>query len=30
LRQNEWVSIVVGALALAYFLRIRQKSKSLR
>ena len=30
LRQNEWVSIVVGALALAYFLRIRLKSKSLR
>ena len=30
LRQNEWVSIVVGALALAYFLRIRHKSKSLR
>lgn len=25
LRQNEWVSIAVGALALAYFLRIRQK-----
>jgi prolipoprotein diacylglyceryl transferase len=30
LRQNEWVSIAVGTLALAYFLRIRQKSKSLR
>jgi len=30
LRQNEWVSIVVGALALGYFLRIRQNSKSLR
>jgi prolipoprotein diacylglyceryl transferase len=30
LRQNEWVSIAVGALALGYFLRIRQKSKSLR
>jgi prolipoprotein diacylglyceryl transferase len=30
LRQNEWVSIVVGALALAYFLRIRLKSKSVR
>jgi len=29
LRQNEWVSIAVGALALAYFLRIRQKHKSL-
>ena len=29
LRQNEWVSIVVGALALAYFLRIRHKQKSL-
>ena len=29
LRQNEWVSIAVGALALAYFLRIRQKRKSL-
>ena len=25
LRQNEWVSIAVGALALAYFLRIRHK-----
>jgi len=30
LRQNEWVSIVVGTLALGYFLRIRQNSKSLR
>jgi prolipoprotein diacylglyceryl transferase len=30
LRQNEWVSIAVGTLALAYFLRIRQKSKGLR
>jgi prolipoprotein diacylglyceryltransferase len=29
LRQNEWVSITVGALALAYFLRIRRKQKSL-
>jgi prolipoprotein diacylglyceryl transferase len=29
LRQNEWVSITVGALALAYFLRIRHKQKSL-
>jgi len=29
-RQNEWVSVVVGALALGYFLRIRQKSKGLR
>lgn len=29
LRQNEWVSIAVGALALAYFLRIRQKHKGL-
>ena len=29
LRQNEWVSIAVGALALAYFLRIRHKRKSL-
>ena len=29
LRQNEWVSIAVGALALAYFLRIHQKRKSL-
>ena len=30
LRQNEWVSIVVGTLALGYFLRIHQKSKGLR
>jgi prolipoprotein diacylglyceryl transferase len=30
LRQNEWVSIAVGALAMAYFLRIRQKHKGLR
>jgi len=30
LRQNEWVSIAVGAIALGYFMRIRQKSKSLR
>jgi prolipoprotein diacylglyceryl transferase len=30
LRQNEWVSIVVGTLALGYFLRIHQKSKALR
>jgi prolipoprotein diacylglyceryl transferase len=30
LRQNEWVSIAVGTLALACFLRIRQKSKGLR
>ena len=30
LRQNEWVSIAVGALALGYFLRIRHKRKSLR
>ena len=29
LRQNEWVSITVGVLALACFLRIRQKHKSL-
>lgn len=29
LRQNEWVSIAVGALALAYFMRIRQKHKGL-
>ena len=29
LRQNEWVSIAVGALALGYFLRIRHKRKSL-
>ena len=29
LRQNEWVSIAVGAIALASFIRIRQKSKSL-
>ena len=29
LRQNEWVSITVGALALAYFLRIRHNQKSL-
>ena len=29
LRQNEWVSIAIGALALAYFLRIRQKHKRL-
>ena len=29
LRQNEWVSIAVGALALGYFLRIRHKQKSL-
>jgi len=29
LRQNEWVSIVIGALALGFFLRIRQKSKTL-
>ena len=29
LRQNEWVSIVIGTIALAYFLRIRQKSKTL-
>jgi prolipoprotein diacylglyceryl transferase len=29
LRQNEWVSIVIGAIATAYFLRIRQQSKSL-
>ena len=29
LRQNEWVSITVGMLALACFLRIRQKHKSL-
>jgi prolipoprotein diacylglyceryl transferase len=29
LRQNEWVSIATGALALAYFLRIRQKYKRL-
>jgi prolipoprotein diacylglyceryltransferase len=30
LRQNEWVSIAVGALALAFFLRIHQKQKGLR
>ena len=30
LRQNEWVSIITGAIALAYFLRIRQQSKRLR
>jgi len=29
LRQNEWVSIAVGALALGYFLRIRHKQKRL-
>ena len=29
LRQNEWVSIAVGAIALASFIRIRQKRKSL-
>jgi prolipoprotein diacylglyceryl transferase len=29
LRQNEWVSIAVGAVALASFIRIRQKQKSL-
>ena len=29
LRQNEWVSIAVGALAIGYYLRIRQKRKSL-
>ena len=29
LRQNEWVSITVGVLSLACFLRIRQKHKSL-
>lgn len=29
LRQNEWVSIAVGAAALASFIRIRQKHKSL-
>ena len=29
LRQNEWVSIALGAIALASFIRIRQKRKSL-
>jgi len=29
LRQNEWVSITVGAMALAFLLRIRHKQKSL-
>jgi prolipoprotein diacylglyceryl transferase len=29
LRQNEWVSITVGSLAVGYFLAIRQKRKSL-
>ena len=29
LRQNEWVSIAIGAIALASFIRIRQKRKSL-
>ena len=29
LRQNEWVSITIGAIALASFIRIRQKRKSL-
>ena len=29
LRQNEWVSITVGAIAIALFLRIRHKQKSL-
>ena len=29
LRQNEWVSITVGAIALTFFLRIRHKQKSL-
>lgn len=29
LRQNVWVSIAVGAIALACFIRIRQKNKSL-
>ncbi len=29
LRQNEWVSIAVGGLAFAYFLRLRHKQKSL-
>ena len=29
LRQNEWVSITVGAIALAFCLRIRHKQKSL-
>jgi prolipoprotein diacylglyceryltransferase len=30
LRQNEWVSIAIGALALISFLRIAAKRKSLR
>ena len=29
LRQNEWVSIAIGAIALASFIRIRQKRKNL-
>jgi prolipoprotein diacylglyceryltransferase len=29
LRQNEWVSVAIGTLALTAFLRIRQKYKSL-